>query len=145
MRNELQGTAAVLAGGKIGYLGPTGKGSYAMTQTIDPVKLKAAAEHLEWVLKQYPESDDVQSLLHSLTPLIEDAKAGNLLIPIERGEVPNAWNFADGRYIPYADPSVDNAYVEFSIQLRGGLTEQEVRLNARMDAMRKAMTGGVQS
>jgi hypothetical protein len=25
-----------------------------MTQAIDPVKLKAAAEHLEWVLRQYP-------------------------------------------------------------------------------------------
>ena len=32
-----------------------------MTQTIDPIKLKAAAEHLEWVLKQYPYSGDVQA------------------------------------------------------------------------------------
>jgi hypothetical protein len=31
-----------------------------MTQQIDPVKLKAAAEHLEWVCQQYPDNDDVQ-------------------------------------------------------------------------------------
>ena len=42
-----------------------------MAQTINPVKLKAAAEHLEWVLQQYPESEEVQSLLRSLAPLME--------------------------------------------------------------------------
>lgn len=108
-----------------------------MTQTIDPIKLKAAAEHLEWVLRQYPDSDDVQSLLHALTSLIEDAKAGRVSEPMERMDIPGAYNFGDGRYIPYQHPSVDSAYVSFSIEMRGGLTEQEIRLNARMDAMRK--------
>ncbi|KAA0069269.1 hypothetical protein [Rhodanobacter sp. T12-5] len=112
-----------------------------MTQTIDPIKLKAAAEHLEWVLKQYPDSEDVQSLLRALTPLIEDAKANQVLEPIERRDIPGAWNFGDGRYISYANPSVDNAYAEFSIELRGGLTEQDRQRIARMDAMRKAMMG----
>ena len=37
-----------------------------MTQTIEPVKLKVAAEHLEWVLKQYPDSEDVQRQAESL-------------------------------------------------------------------------------
>ena len=41
-----------------------------MTQIIDPIKLKAAAEHLEWVLQQYPDSEDVQSLLQALQPLM---------------------------------------------------------------------------
>lgn len=115
-----------------------------MTQTIDPIKLKAAAEHLEWVLKQYPDSDDVQSLLHSLTPLIEDAKAGRTLVPMDSMDVPGAWNFGDGRYIPYKNPSVDDAYVEFSVELRGGRTEQDKQRIARMDAMRKAMAKGSQ-
>lgn len=111
-----------------------------MTQKIDPIKLKAAAEHLEWVLRQYPDSDDVQSLLRSLTQLIEDAKAGRVFEAMDRDDVPGAWNFADGRYIPYANPSVDNSYVEFSIELRGGLTEEDKQRIARLDGMRKAMT-----
>ena len=67
-----------------------------MTQAIDPVKLKAAAEHLEWVLKQYPDSEDVRSLLHSFTPMIEDAKAGRVLEPVDSMKIPGAWNFGDG-------------------------------------------------
>lgn len=116
-----------------------------MTQTIDPAKLKAAAEHLEWVLKQYPDSDDVQSLLRSLTPLIENAKAERVLEPMDSMKVPGAWNFGDGRYIPHTNPSVDNAYAEFSIELRGGLTEEDKQRIARLDAMRKVMTGESQS
>jgi hypothetical protein len=115
-----------------------------MTQAIDPIKLKAAAEHLEWVLKQYPDSDDVQSLLLSLTPLIEDAKAGSVVALMDRWDIPGAWNFGDGFYIPYANPNVDNAYVDFSVELRGGLTEQDKQRIARMDVMRKSMNEGPQ-
>ncbi|HET6433828.1 hypothetical protein [Dyella sp.] len=113
-----------------------------MTQTIDPIKLKAAAEHLEWVLQQYPESEEVQGLLRALSPLIEDAKAQRVLEPIERRKVPGAYNFGDGVYIPYQDPSVDEAYVAFSIEIRGGLTEQEKRINADTAAMQVAKKGG---
>lgn len=111
---------------------------------IDKTKLKAAAEHLEWVLKQYPDSEDVQGLLRSLTSLIEDAKAGSLREPMDSMKIPGAWNFSDGRYIPYDKPNVDSAYVAFSIEMRGGLSEEEKEINARMDAMRKAMNDGPQ-
>ena len=94
-----------------------------MTQAIDPVKLKAAAEHLEWALKQYPNSEDVQSLLRSLTHLTEVAKAGRVLAPTDRMDIPGAWNFSDGRYIPYQSPSVDSAYSDFVTEMRGGWTE----------------------
>jgi hypothetical protein len=116
-----------------------------VTQTIDPIKLKAAAEHLEWVLMQYPDSDDVQSLLRALTLLIDDAKAGRVIAPVDRMDIPGAWNFGDGRYIPYANPSVDNAYSDFSIELRGGLSEQDKQRIARMDAMRNTMQKGSRS
>ena len=76
-----------------------------MTQAIDPVKLKVSAERLELVLKQYPDSEDVQSLLRALTPLIGDAKAGRVVEPVDSMKIPGAWNFGDGRYIPYEDPS----------------------------------------
>ena len=116
-----------------------------MTQTIDPVKLKASAEHLEWALKQYPDSDDVQGLLHALGPLIENAKAGKVLVPVDRGEIPCGHNFADGIYRPYANPNVDEAYVMFSTELRGGLTEQDKQRHARMEAMRSPDKRGTQS
>ncbi|WP_426700052.1 hypothetical protein ACPPVV_11650 [Rhodanobacter sp. Col0626] len=107
-----------------------------MTQTIDPVKLKAAAEHLEWVLRKYPDSEEVQDLLHSLSPLIEDAKAGNILIPVERRVIPGAYNFGDCAYIDYDDPNIEDAYYEFSAEMRGGRSEDEKQLIADTEAMR---------
>lgn len=113
-----------------------------MTQKIDPIKLKAAAEHLEWVLTQYPDSDDVQGLLQSLRPLIDDAKAGNVLAPMDGMKIPGAYNFADGRYVPYTSPRVGSAYTDFVNEMEGGLTEQDKQRIARMDAMRRALMKG---
>lgn len=110
-----------------------------MAQTIDPMRLKAAAEHLEWVLQQYPDNDDVQGMLSALRPLIEDAKHGRVLTPLEFQSVPCSWNFADGRYIPYRNPNVDNAYCDFATELEGGLTERDRLRIARLDAVRRAM------
>ena len=94
-----------------------------MTQTIDPEKLKAAAAHLEWVLHQYPESEDVKNLLRALLPLIEAAKAGSVKFPIDRVQIPGAYNFADCLYIPYNNPSVGGAYAQFITEMEGGTTE----------------------
>lgn len=115
-----------------------------MTQRIDPIKLKAVAEHLEWVLKQYPDSEDVQDLLHSLTPLLGDAKAGRVIEPVDNMKIPGAWNFSDGRYVSYKDPGVDSAYVAFVVEMEGGLSDQEKQLNARMDALRRTRKGSSQ-
>lgn len=108
-----------------------------MTQAIDPVKLKAAAEHLEWVLQQYPDNDDVQGLHRALAPLIKAAKAGEIRQPMDRMNVPGAWNFSDGRYVPYQNPSVDSAYSDFATEMRGGRTEEERQLIADLEAKRK--------
>ena len=110
-----------------------------MTRAIDRSKLKAAAEHLEWVLQQYPDSEDVQGLLRALTPLIEDARAGLIDAPIDRGKVPGTYNNADGVYIPYKNPSVGDAYAKFKIELRGGLTEQDKKRHAKMEALRQSL------
>ncbi|MGY1459048.1 MULTISPECIES: hypothetical protein [unclassified Luteimonas] len=112
-----------------------------MTQTIDPVKLKLAAVRLRWVLLQYPESDDVRMLLEALTPLIEDAEAGRVRQIVDSKDVPGAYNFADGMYIPYEDPSVDEAYTSFRTELKGGLTEQDKRIIARIAAMQASING----
>lgn len=110
-----------------------------MTQTIDTVKLKAAAEHLEWVLRQYPDSAEMQALLHALGPLIDDAKAGLLTVPIDTRAVPGTYDFADGAFIPFRDPGVGEAYANFRVELGGGLTEQDKRRHAEMEAFRQSL------
>ncbi|WP_147455573.1 hypothetical protein [Solilutibacter pythonis] len=108
-----------------------------MTKTINPERLKAAAEHLEWVLRQYPGIKDIQELLQSLSPLIKDAKAGRVSLPIERQDVPGAYSFSDGAFIPYSNPSVGSAYTEFRIELRGGLTDKEKKNIEQLEEMRR--------
>ncbi len=111
-----------------------------MTQTIDQAKLKVAAEHLEWVLQQYPDEPTVRDMLEGLSPLIEDAKAGRVLEPVDW--IPFGYNFGDGVYAPYKDPNVEDAYVAFATEMEGGLTDQDKRRLARMDQMRKAALEG---
>lgn len=113
-----------------------------MTQAIDRVKLRAAAEHLEWVLRKYPDSADVQGLLRALAPLIEDAKAGRIEEPIDSGEVPGTFNNADGVYFPYRNPSVGDAYAKFKVELAGGLTDQDKKRHAEIDAFRRSVLKG---
>lgn len=112
-----------------------------MRQNIDPIKLKASAEHLEWVLGQYPNEDEVVALHQALRPLIEAAKAQEILEPVEH--IPGSYNFGDGRYIPYKSPDVGGAYAQFSIELEGGLTSKDIDRLARMQKIRNArMQGG---
>ena len=113
-----------------------------MAQAIEPVKLRTAAEHLEWVLRQYPDVEDVQALLDALMPLINESKAGKITQPIASGRVPGAYNFGEGSYIPYKNPSVDEAYTDFRTELKGGLTEQDKRIIARIAAMQVATPEG---
>jgi hypothetical protein len=44
-------------------------------------------------------------------------------------------------YIPYEDPSVDEAYTSFRNELKGGLTEQDRRILARMAAIQASING----
>lgn len=110
-----------------------------MTQHIDPVKLKAAAEHLEWVLRQYPDESSVQALLQELQPLIEDAKAGRVSSPIaNRNDIPSRWAVsAEGLYRAYVDPDIEGAYVAFAIEMEGGLTEDGKEINAILENIKR--------
>lgn len=107
-----------------------------MAQAIDPIKLKAAAEHLEWVLRQYPDAPAVQALLASLTPIIVVARAGRVVAPCEPEQVPGVYDFANGLYVPFKNPDVGDAYAAFRIELSGGLSQQDEQRLARMEAMR---------
>lgn len=114
-----------------------------MVQKIDPVKLKAAAVHFEWVCRQYPDVEVVQNLLGALAPLVEDAKAGRILAP--RDWIPGGYFFGDGVYRAYEDPDVEDAYVDLKIELRGGLTEAEKRIDAYIESLRMARRAEVMS
>lgn len=110
-----------------------------MPRTIDPAKLMVAAGQLEWVLRQYPDSVDVQALSHSLGSLIDAAKAGLVTEPVESRKVPGGYNFADGLYVPFKDPDVGEAYARFRVELRGGLTGQDRKQLAEMEAFRQSL------
>lgn len=106
-----------------------------MTRRIDTEKLKRAAEHLDWVLGQYPDSVEVKNLHAGLRELINCAKAERIDAPFERAQIPGAYLFAEGIYREFRDPDVEGAYVGFSVQLRGGLTDAEVRITEQIRAM----------
>jgi hypothetical protein len=116
-----------------------------MTQQIDPVKLKAAAEHLEWVCQQYPDNEDVQYLYQKLFPVIEDAKAGRVVEPVERF-IPFRWAMSsEGIYDEYKTPDVGSAYLDFATELEGGLSDAAKEIDAIIENIRKTATNGGQS
>lgn len=115
-----------------------------MTQKIDPDKLKAAAEHLEWVCQQYPNEERVQGLLEGMRTLIDGAKSGEITEPFDdEHRFPAQWAvFAEGLYRDYRDPNVEGAYGDFTEELRGGPTEQDLRIQADMEAQRAEILKG---
>lgn len=115
-----------------------------MTQKIDPVKLKAAAEHLEWVCQQYPNEGRVQGLLQGLKPLIDDAKAGRVLTPIpDNQKLPSQWAVSsEGLFRDFMEPDVEGAYVDFGTEMRGGLSEEDKEINAIIEKIKKGAVNG---
>lgn len=105
-----------------------------MTQSIDQARLRAAAEHLDWVLSCYPDDEDVKRLRGGFASLIEQAKAGLITEPRDRSEFPARYALAEGTYADLENPSVEEALVAFSIDLRGGLAEREKRLVAELES-----------
>jgi hypothetical protein len=108
-----------------------------MTQTIDPIKLKAAAEHLEWVFQQYPNELVVQGLYQALLPMIEAAKDQKVYATVDRGDIPGGYFFSDGAYRSFENPNIEDAYYEFVTEMEGGLTEQDERILAEIEAYQK--------
>lgn len=99
-----------------------------MTQAIDQVRLRAAAERLEWALSKHEGDAYARALLQSLMPLLDAAKAERIREPIDQHDVPGAYNFGDGRFSGLQEPNVDNAYSAFATELAGGLSERERRI-----------------
>jgi len=100
---------------------------------INPVKLKAAAEHLEWVLGQYPNEPAAQELYQSLQPLIGNAKAGEISQPI--GKIPGSYFFSAGMCDSLTDPDLEQAYILFVKEARGEITERNDRRSIGIAAL----------
>lgn len=49
-----------------------------MTRKVVPAKLKAAAEHLEWVCRRHANKGRVHAVLKVMQPMIDDAKADRI-------------------------------------------------------------------
>lgn len=94
--------------------------------------------------QQYPGVERVQALLKGLRPLIDDAKAGKVLVPIpDRFNLPFRWAVSsEGLYRDFVDPDVEGAYVDFGVELEGGLSEQEKRILADMQVQRETILTG---
>ena len=109
-----------------------------MTQQIDPVKLKAAAEHLEWVCQQYPDNEDVQYMLNKLLPIIQDAKAGKITEIMNMKDVPFNWAVnSEGLYNKYRNPDIPNAYIQLQTELEGGLSDEDKEINVIIEGIKK--------
>ena len=103
-----------------------------MMQSVDEVRLRAAAEHLERALRQYPDHAQVQGLLDALAPLIADAKAGLIREPFDLRDIPGGWHLAEGTFRDLRDPNVESAYGDFSTELQGDWSDREKALLTKM-------------
>lgn len=113
-----------------------------MSHAVDSDRLKAAADHLEWVLLQYPHNELLQNMLHGLERLIRNASAGAIRDAVDMQDVPFNWAVnSEGLYDAFDNPSVRNAFVAFQIELEGGLNEQDKEINARIVALRASLAG----
>lgn len=108
-----------------------------MTQSIDQVRLRASAEHLERVLGHYAEYPQVQGLRDTLAPLIANAKAGRIREPLELREIPGGWHLAEGTFRDLRDPSVEGAYGDFATELQGGWSDRAKAILEKMARMRR--------
>jgi hypothetical protein len=98
---------------------------------MDQVCLAKAAEALEKILLQYAAVDpEVSHLFDALSKLIDDARTGKFLDPIEWRDIPGAHSFTKGGLRKYA--SLETAYARFKIEATGGESPvlKRLRLNA---------------
>lgn len=97
---------------------------------MDQVLLVKSAEKLEKTLLQYSSVDaEVSDLFDALSGLINDARTGKILTPIEWRDVPGTYHFTEGGLRKY--DTLETAYAEFKIEITGGESPvlRSLRLN----------------
>jgi hypothetical protein len=101
---------------------------------MDHILLAKSAEKLEKILLQYaPVDAEVSGLFDALSGLINDARTGKIVTPMEWRDVPGAHNFTEGGLRKYA--ALETAFAEFRIEVTGG--ESPVLKNLRLNGTTK--------
>lgn len=85
--------------------------------------LKDAAFRFEKVYKRTIKTKAIFATYNSLLPLLDDAKKGMILEPMKAKEIPGNYHFIEGDLSVASE--FQNAYIEFRVNLRGGLTKEE--------------------
>jgi hypothetical protein len=86
---------------------------------MDQALLVAAAEKLENLMLRYSAADARVRHLHGvLSEVIDDARNGRILTPLEWGDVPGSYGFTEGQLRQYRD--LEAAYARFRVEITGG-------------------------
>jgi len=89
---------------------------------MNKIDLKKAAENLE---KQFMEGDlpsSIKNLEEPLNPIIQKSKAMEVGSPVDENSIPGAYHFGEG--LMRGCPDFEEAYVEFRIQVSGGVSPE---------------------
>ena len=90
------------------------------------------AGELDQLLRRYASSDAAaRALLSAIETLLDDARAGHVVAPMEWGDVPGDHAFFEGGLGRF--PDLESAYASFKIEITGGETPA---LRALRDARR---------
>lgn len=73
----------------------------------------------------------VSGLYRDLKPYIEQAKRKEIKIPMDKFSLPGGYLFNEGELTPY--PEIERAYVNFRMQISGGLSEKAKRVLKRIE------------
>lgn len=84
-------------------------------------ELLDACTLLEEVCKKHAEDEEVKDFFNCISPIIEDARAGRIIPPIEWSEIPCFLYFTEGTLQRF--PDVENAFATFRIALTGGIPD----------------------
>lgn len=98
---------------------------------MDQVLIAESADKLEKILLEYlPVDAEVGGLFQALSGLINDARTGKILAPMEWRDIPGAYSFTEGRLRKYN--SLEMAFADFRIEVTGGESPvlRELRLKA---------------
>lgn len=89
--------------------------------------LRNSAVGLENAFDSTQLKNEAISVVYSaLRPFIEKAKSGSIEDPVDDASIPGNYQFVEGELA--ISPEFQNAYVDFRVNLRGGLTPKEQEL-----------------
>jgi hypothetical protein len=104
--------------------------------------LMNSANELDKLLRQYAEFDDeAKTMLRVLTPLIQDARSGKIITPVESRNIPGTRNYLEGNLQQYRD--FDDAYGRFILEVTGGETPARREIREKFEERRKARENSI--